>query len=180
MIEYYNLQGKWYRPRRFMRMHRFNFEGLPCPHMVLTNKLVELGFGWPMHPWLEKLVKHYDVAPIQIGPNSWRLAIGIYMMYRGLGYPEPSMREMDHFLSLRKTGEDYGFFYLTLHPCHHKKGFSVGNPSNMKFWKPDYFYLYDVPRLRVSFNLNPCKPFLSRPLTPFSPITSSYRYHFSR
>ncbi|XP_063939024.1 uncharacterized protein LOC135148312 isoform X2 [Daucus carota subsp. sativus] len=158
MIEYYNFQGKWYRPRRFMRMHRFNFDGLPCPRMVVTNKLAELGFGWPMHPWLLKLANHYDVAPIQVGPNSWRLAIGIYIVYRRLGFPEPSMLEMDHFLSLRKTGDDYGFFYLTLHPCHHKKGFSVGNPSNMKFWKPDYFYFYDIPRQRVSFNLDPYKP----------------------
>lgn len=132
MIEYYNLRGKWYRPRWFMRMPRFDFKGLLCPRMVLTNKLVELGLGRPIHPWLVSLVNRYGVAPIQIGPNSWRLAIGIYMMYHRPGHPEPSMLEVGHFLYFKKSGKDYGFFYIALHPSHHQKGFSIGNPSNMK------------------------------------------------
>uniref|UniRef100_A0A161XY28 Uncharacterized protein n=1 Tax=Daucus carota subsp. sativus TaxID=79200 RepID=A0A161XY28_DAUCS len=53
----------------------FDFKGLLCPRMVLTNKLVELGLGRPIYPWLVSLVNRYGVAPIQIGPNSWRLAI---------------------------------------------------------------------------------------------------------
>lgn len=45
LIEYYNLEGKWLRPRSFMRMYIFDTVGLPTPRLLLTKKLVELGLG---------------------------------------------------------------------------------------------------------------------------------------
>lgn len=64
MIEYYNLVGRWLRPRIQMRMHYFPETRLHTPRMELTNKLVELGFGSTMHPFLFEIIKYYDVAPI--------------------------------------------------------------------------------------------------------------------
>lgn len=137
--------------------HVFPDEKLPTSRMVITNKLVELGIGLPMHPFLHELIKFYDVAPIQLSPNSYRMAIGLYIMYRKKGFPPPSMREISHFLGLRRSGGDLGFFYLALYPSHNKRGFSVGNPSNMKLWKSDFFYLYVVPSVRTQFNIDPHK-----------------------
>lgn len=37
MIEYYNLAGRWLKPRPQMRMHYFPDTRLPTPRMVLTN-----------------------------------------------------------------------------------------------------------------------------------------------
>lgn len=86
LIEHYNLAGKWRTPRSFTRMHVFETVGLPTPRMVLTNKLVELGIGWPMHPFLHELIDYHQIAPIQLSPNSYRAAIGLYMIYRNNGF----------------------------------------------------------------------------------------------
>lgn len=64
IIEYYNLEVKWMRSRSFMRMHIFEIMGLPTPRMVLTNRLVELGFGSPTHDFLHQVINFYNIAPI--------------------------------------------------------------------------------------------------------------------
>ena len=140
-----------------MRIHRFIVENLSIPRMVVTNRLIELGFGNPMHPFLVEIFEFHKIAPIQLSPNSYRLAIGIYMMYVNKGYEPPTMEELSYFVSLRHSGGDTGFYYYTIFTTHGKTGLSAGNPSNMKFWKKDFFYLYEVPRVRTKFNLHPCK-----------------------
>lgn len=116
LIEYYNLEGRWLRPRSFMRMHVFNLEGLPVPRMVLSKILVELGCGSPMHPFLHQIINIYNIPPIQLSPNSYRTIIGLYMMYRGKGYDAPSVDEVTHFLQIRRAPKDLGFFYVAFWP----------------------------------------------------------------
>ena len=157
LIEYFDVQARWLRPTEQMRIHRFNVEGLIIPRMVVTNRLLELGFGNPMHPFLIEIFEFHKIAPIQLSPNSYRLAIGIYMMYVNKGYEPPTMEELSYFVSLRQSGGDVGFYYYTVFSTLGRTGLSAGNPSNMKFWKKDFFYLYEVPRVRTKFNLHPCK-----------------------
>lgn len=128
LIEYYNLEGKWLRPHSFMRMHAFDITGLPTPRMVLTNKLVELGFGSPMHDFLHQIIEYYGNTPVQLSPNCYRAAIGLYMMFRNQEFDIPTMPEVSHFLSLRRCGNDIGFYYLAFWVTHNKKGFAIGNP----------------------------------------------------
>ena len=157
LVEYFDVNARWMKPTPEMRIHRFNIEGLYPPRMVITNRLVELGFGNPMHPFLIEIFEYHRIAPIQLSPNSYRLAIGLYMMYINKGYEPPTMEELSYFVSLRQSGGDTGFYYYTIFTSHGKTGLSAGNPSNMKHWKKDFFYLYDVPRVRTKFNLNPCE-----------------------
>ena len=160
LIEYFDVRAKWMKPTAEMRIHRFNIDVLRIPRMVVTNRLLELGFGKPMHPFLIEIFEYHKIAPIQLSPNSYRLAIGLYMMYINKGYEPPTIEELGYFVSLRQSGGDTGFFYYTIFSTHGKTGLSAGNPSNMKHWKKDFFYLYEVPRVRTKFNLAPCK-FLS-------------------
>lgn len=161
------------RPRRNMRMHRFNTPGLPTPRMVITNRLADLGFGCPLHPFLHEMCEFYNIASIQLSPNSYRLAIGVYMMYVNLGYEPPTMDELSHFVSLRKSRGDLGFYYFNFWTAHGKMGFSTGNSSNMKQWKTDFFYLYDVPRVRTQFNMD-----VSKHLAHFFPLSFFISYIF--
>lgn len=101
-----------------MRMHLFDIKRLPTPRMMLTPQLVELGLGSPMHPFLQQLIDFYKIAPIQLSPNSYRLAIRIYMMYLNKGYPPPTIEEISFFVDIRKSGKDLGFFYFALWPQH--------------------------------------------------------------
>lgn len=141
MIKYYNLADRWLKHRSPMRMHVFPDTRLPTPRMVLTNKLVELGFGSPVYPFLREIVDYYQIAPIQLSPNSYRMIIGLYMT------------EISHFVGLRRSGNDLGFYEVTLYPSHNKKGFSVGNPSNMKFGNPVIFIYLMSQRYGLSLTL---------------------------
>lgn len=69
--------------------------------MVLTNKLVELKFRSPMHPFLREIMNYYQIAAIQLSPNSYRMIIGLDIMYRKKVFPPPNMTEISHFVGLR-------------------------------------------------------------------------------
>lgn len=161
-----------------MRMHLFDIKGLPTPRMVLTPQLVELGLGSPMHTFLRQLIDFYKITPMQLSPNNYRLAIGIYMMYLNKGYASPSIEGLSFFVDIRKSGKDLGFFYFVLWPYHNRNGFSTGNPGNMKLWKNEYFYLYDIPRITTQFNLKPCKLLLGLSLAVNHSLHSIYCSNF--
>lgn len=99
IIEYYNLDGKFMRPRHMMRMHHFNILSLPTPRMVITYRLIELGFGCLLHPFFHEVCEFYNVAHIQLFPNSYRLAIDVYIMYVNLSYEPPTMDELNFISS---------------------------------------------------------------------------------
>lgn len=79
-MEYYNLDGKFMRPRRVMSMHRFR---PPNSHYKLA---LRFGLRLPPSSIFSRDFEFYNVAPIQLSPNNYRLAIDIYMMYVNLGY----------------------------------------------------------------------------------------------
>lgn len=70
IMEYMNLDGKFFRPRHNMRMHIFNIPDLPTTRMLITNRLAELGFGCPMHRYLQEIFDTYNLGPIQLSPDS--------------------------------------------------------------------------------------------------------------
>lgn len=110
-----------------------------------------------MHLFPGEIIEFYDITHVQLPPNNYRMEIGLYIMYHKKGFSPPSMKEISHFLGLKRSGNDLGFYYLSIYHSHSKKGFFVGNPSNMKLWKPNYFYLYDIPRVSTQFKLDPRK-----------------------
>lgn len=103
-MEYYNLDGKFMRSCRMMRMYIFNISGLPTPRMVITNCLTDFGLGVYFIIFFHEICEFYNIAPIQLSPNSFHLVIGIYMMYFNLGYEQLLMDELSYFVSLRKSG----------------------------------------------------------------------------
>lgn len=115
LIEYYNLSGRWLRPRSQMRMHYFPDTRLPTPRMVLTNKLAELIFGWPMHPFFLKIVNYYNISPVQLSPNSYRLEIGLHIISQqrvSITYHDGDFA----LYCLRRSDNDLGFFVPHLLP----------------------------------------------------------------
>lgn len=112
------------RPPHMMIPHIFNYEGnFRTPKMVLTPKLVALGVGTPhyMHPYFKNIIKWYNVAPIQLSPNNYKLAIAVLILYRDKGHGFPTMEEFNYFFSLKKCSE--GYFFLVMNKKYNKKGF---------------------------------------------------------
>ena len=129
LIEYYDVQARWMKPNEDMRIIVSTLKGLSIPRMVVTNRLLELGFGNPMHPFLIEIFEYHKIAPIQLSPNSYRLAIGLYMMYINKGYEPPTMEELGFFVSLRQSGGDTGFFYYTIFSSMEKLVFQQVIPA---------------------------------------------------
>ena len=156
MLFYYQ-EGLWARPRSSMRPHIFNIGNFTTPRIVLTPLLVKLGVGAPLHPFFRAISEWFDIAPIQLSPNSYRLAIAIYIMYINEGFSAPSMEELSHFLSLRKVAKEAGYFYFAMCKSYNNKGFNQGRISHVKNWKDSYFYVYNTARARTQFNDVPSK-----------------------
>lgn len=157
-MQYYDMEGIWVRPFSFMKCHIFNYgKHFRVPRMVTSARLVELGLGAPLVPYYREIIEWFDIAPIQLSPNSYKLAIALHMLYSSLGFKAPTVPELSYFFGLRKSQK--GYFYLVVQPKLNKRGFSEGKVSNDKKWKDTFFYLYDVERVRTQFNCSPSKNF---------------------
>lgn len=101
-MKYYDMEGIWARALRQMRPHVFNFDNLRIPQMVLSPKLLFLGVGAALHPYIKSILKLYNVAPIQLSPNFYKLAWSLFIMYHDLKLGVPSMRKFSFFFQHHK------------------------------------------------------------------------------
>ena len=139
-----------------MRPHVFDYNPrLRIPRMVLTPKLVKLGIGPPLHPYFKSIIEWYDIAPIQLSPNSWKLAIALYMLYRDHNNRAPTMEDLSFFFRLGASS--YGYYYLVVWKTHNFTGWSEGKTSHDKKWKEPFFYTWPDERIRTQFNIKPSK-----------------------
>lgn len=123
--------------------------------MVFTPNLVVLGMGTPLHPYYRDIIKWYNVVPIQLSPNNFILVATLFILYHDLGFGDPTMLEFSYFFSICKSDKDYFFFMVN--KKHNKKGLSKGKTSQIQRWKEPFFYIWNVERTKVIFNLEPSK-----------------------
>lgn len=139
-----------------MQPHEFDLWGqFRIPRMVTNPILISLGVGAPLHPYLRAVIEHFDVAPLQLSPNSYKLVLALLILYHEKGFPAPTMDEVSYFFGIRRS--DHGYFYPEVNRRHTQKGFGEGKVNHLKGWKEPYCYLHDVPRIRVRFNNLPRK-----------------------
>lgn len=154
VMRYYGQEGIFAKPLEQMRPHIFNYGAeFRIPRMVLTPKLVALGVGAPLHPYFRAISDWYEIAPIQLSPNGYKMAIALHMMYTSCGFDPPTMQDLSYFFSLRQSG--LGWYYLVVWRSHNKRDLSEGKTSHVKRWKEPFFYVYDTARARLRFNMTP-------------------------
>ena len=159
-LRYYDKGCIWARPHPWMRPHIFDYNPrLRIPRMVLTPKLVKLGIGPPLHPYFRSIIEWFDIAPIQLSPNGWKLAIALYMLYQDHNNRAPTMEDLSYFFRLGASS--LGYYYLVVWKTHNSTGWSEGKTSNEKKWKEPFFYTWPDERVRTQFNTTPSKCFLS-------------------
>ena len=155
-LKYYDKGCIWARPHPWMRPHIFDYNPrLRIPRMVLTPKLVRLGIGPPLHPYFRSIIEWFDIAPIQLSPNGWKLAIALYMLYRDHNNRAPTMEDLSYFFRLGASS--LGYYYLVVWKTHNSTGWSEGKTSNEKKWKEPFFYTWPDERIRTQFNTKPSK-----------------------
>lgn len=107
-------------PQPGKRCHTFNnFEpDQTIPNDVLPAQFFRLGLSLPLHPFIQDILDFYNIAPLQLNPNSYRMAICMYILYDLVFEAPLSARELGYFYQLKETGKTTGFFYLTIWNIH--------------------------------------------------------------
>lgn len=65
------------------RCHRFdNYEPEKAiPHVVVSISHFKLGFTVPMHPFFVEMLDFYELTPLELTPNSFRVVVCMYVLY---------------------------------------------------------------------------------------------------
>lgn len=147
-MKYYDQEGLWARPHTRMCCHIFNL-GPPfrVPRMVTSPKLIALALGTPLHSYYRALLEWFDIAPMQLSPNIYKLSVTLIVLYTDLGFDPPFTTELSYLFSLYAS--NIGYYYVVVWKPLFGKGFSEGRVSNTKGWKEPYFYIYDIPHVRT-------------------------------
>ena len=120
-----------------------------CPD-VLTTYVVEVpkmvcffevafenGLRFPLHPFIKRVLQHFNVYPSQLSPNFWGVLVGLLVVFMDKGLGVPSIALLLDFFSVKEAAK--GFLYIS-------KRFSAkliisDLPSSHKFWKERYFFI---------------------------------------
>lgn len=159
VMQFYEQEGKAVVPLPGKRPHRFDIGNHRIPRTVLTPRHVSHGVGAPFHDYFEKICKWFDFAPIQLSPNSYKLAAGLYIFHKDLGFEEPTKREISYYFRISRSA--LGYHFLVVRHEHNNRGFSEGRVSHVKKWKEPFFYVYNTKRVRIQLN----KDLIEHPIT---------------
>ncbi|TXG58291.1 hypothetical protein EZV62_016120 [Acer yangbiense] len=103
-------------------------EQVSNPHGVSVAfhpAFLEIGAKLPLHPYIRRVFREFVIASAQLNPNGWRVVIGMYALWCGMGFPAPTLQEIAHcysFFPHRSGGDgwwalaccDKGFTYAAL------------------------------------------------------------------
>ena len=97
----------------------------------------EIGLCFPLHPFIKRVLQHFNVYPSQLSPNLWGILIGLLVVFRDKGLGVPSIALFLDLFSVKEAAE--GFLYLS------KRSSAPLIISDLlsshKFWKERYFFV---------------------------------------
>ena len=97
----------------------------------------ENGLHFPLHPFIKKVMQHFNVCPSQLSPNFWGVLVGLLVVYRDKGLGVPNIALLLNFFSVKEAAE--GFLYISKRSS--AKLIILNLPSSHKFWKERYFFV---------------------------------------
>ena len=93
-----------------------------CPN-VLTTYIVEVpkmvcffevafenSLRFPLHPFIKRVLWHFNVYPSQLSPNFWGVLVRLLVVFRVKGLGVPSIALLLDFFSVKEAAE--GFLYI--------------------------------------------------------------------
>lgn len=100
------------------------------------------GLRFHVHPFIMKLLHHLGIAPEQLMPNSWWIAISCMEIW--MIVTEGDMIQLDKFVFLYRLKESKEFGYYELVPWDMKSRLVVNLPSSFCYWKSIYFLCLEM------------------------------------
>ena len=108
------------------------------PKMVFFFEVAfENGLRFPLHPFIKRVLQHFNVYPFQLSPNFWGVLVGLLVVFGDKGLGVPSIALLLDFFSVKEAAE--GFLYISKHSS--SKLIISDLPSSHKFWKERYFFV---------------------------------------
>ena len=108
------------------------------PKMVCFFKVTfENGLRFCLHPFIKRVLHHFNVCPSQLSLNFWGILVGLLVVFRDKGLGVPSIALLLGFFSIKEVVE--GFLYISKRS--NAKLIILDLPSSHKYWKERYFFV---------------------------------------
>ena len=92
---------------------------------------------FPLHPFIKRVLQHFNVCPSQLSPNFWGIVIGMLVFFKDKGLGVPSIALFLDLFSVKEATE--GFKYISKRAS---APLIISDlPSSHKFWKELYFFV---------------------------------------
>ena len=108
------------------------------PKMVCFFEVAfENGLRFPLHPFIKRVLQHFNVFPSQLSPNFWGALVGLLVIFRDRGLGVPSIALLLDFFSVKEAVE--GFLYISKRSS--AKLIISDRPFSHKYWMEHYFFV---------------------------------------
>ena len=82
------------------------------PKMVCFFEVAfENGLRFPLHPFIKRVLQHFNVCPSQLSPNLWGVLVGLLVVFREKSLGVPIIALLLDFFSVKEVTE--GFLYIS-------------------------------------------------------------------
>ena len=110
------------------------------PKMVCFFEVAfENGLRFLLHPFIKRVLQHFNVCPSQLSPNFWGVLVGLLIVFRDRGLGVLSIAMLLDFFSIKEVAE--GFLYISKRS--NAKLIISDLPSSHKYWEERYFFVSD-------------------------------------
>ena len=95
------------------------------------------GLYFPLHPFIKRVLQHFNVCPSQLSLNFWGILVGMLVFFRDKGLGVPSIALFLDLFSVKEAAED--FLYLS---TRSNAPLIISDlPSSHRFWKERCFFV---------------------------------------
>ena len=108
------------------------------PKMVCFVEVAfDNGLRFPLHPFIKRVLQHFNVCPSQLLPNFWGILTGLLVLFMDKGFGVLSIALFLDLFSVKEASE--GFLYLSR--CADAPLIITDLPSSHRLWKERYFFV---------------------------------------
>ena len=108
------------------------------PKMVCFFEVAfDNGLRFPLHPFIKRVLQHFNVCPSQLAPNFWGILTWLMVLFMDKGFGVPSIALFLDLFSVKEASE--GFLYLSRRAC--APLIIMDLPSTHRLWKERYFFV---------------------------------------
>ena len=130
-----------YRPPPGVRIWTHDvltFYAASVPRMVCFFEVAfDNGLRFLLHPFIKRVLQHFNICPSQLAPNGWGILIGLLVFFRDRGLGVPSVAMLLYLFSPNDTTE--GFIYFSKRSGAPPVISDL--PSSHRSWKGRFFFV---------------------------------------